>query len=106
MNTSILYQYTITSVVALRNALPEIHAKYTIGNFNLSAGVYDWVARYTTFSNKTNPAEVTEANGALIMLMEEFKQGNFSTIGAKYINRMWTLRVPENIRIPKLENQI
>ena len=53
MNTSILYQYTITSaVVALRNALPEIHAKYTIGNFNLSAGVYDWVARYTTFSNK------------------------------------------------------
>ena len=105
MNTTILHPSTIVdgTVELYVSLLPEVHAEYTIGNLNFSAGNnYDTTVLSVVYYNKTSTDTTgREANGALIMLIEEFKQGNFSTIGSKYINRMWTLRVPENIRIRK-----
>ena len=97
MNTSVLYED-----IGLRESLPEVHAEYTFRNssngYNYTYGSYNSHVYY----NSTNGTDGTNliTNGAMILLVEEFKRGNFYEIGAGYINRIWTIRVPETTTIP------
>ncbi|CAB4490756.1 hypothetical protein RhiirA5_416064 [Rhizophagus irregularis] len=99
MNTSIF-----AGIPGLREALPEIHAEYIFRNgidghnytdYNYTRGTYGTYIYY----NRTEGTNPYWANGAFISLVEEFTRGNFSLIGTKYMNRIWTLRVPESTRI-------
>ncbi|CAB4424866.1 unnamed protein product [Rhizophagus irregularis] len=99
MNTSIF-----TNILDPRETLPEIHAEYIFRNgidghnntgYNYTIGEYKSYIYY----NRTEVTDPYETNGALILLVEEFIQGDYYLIGSKYMNRIWTLRVPESTRI-------
>ncbi|CAG8711216.1 5829_t:CDS:2, partial [Dentiscutata erythropus] len=94
MNTSVL-----NLVPTIIEAFPEVHAEYKFRNspdgYNYTKDNYESFKYYNT----TNSEEY-RANGAFIVMMEEFTRGNDSDIiGFEYINRLWTLRVPEAFRI-------
>ncbi|RIB30059.1 hypothetical protein C2G38_2153631 [Gigaspora rosea] len=96
MNTSVLY-----SNPTLINAFPEVHAEYKFQNspngYNYTRGNYI----QTLYYNRTNSTERFQANGAIILVIEEFTRGNDTeVIGFEYINRLWTLRIPETFRFP------
>jgi hypothetical protein len=93
MNTSIF-----SGIPGLRETLPEIHAEYIFRNgidgYNYTAGKYETYIYY----NRTKGTVTYWANGALILLVEEFTRGDFYLVGSKYMNRIWTLRVPETTK--------
>lgn len=94
MNTSVFSREP-----SLRESLPEVHAEYIFRNstdgYNYTEGKY---GLYNYYNGSTD--DTYWMNGALIILIEEFKQGGIFAIGTKYMNRLWTLRVPETTRIP------
>ncbi|CAG8634233.1 12970_t:CDS:2 [Ambispora gerdemannii] len=93
MNTSILF-----GEAGIRDKLPEVHAEYIFRNspdgYNYTRGKYDPHVYYNTTNGTYH------ANGALILLIEEFMRGGFYTIGMHFMNRLWTIRVPETTSIP------
>ncbi|KAF0519071.1 hypothetical protein F8M41_016678 [Gigaspora margarita] len=96
MNTSVLYAKS-----TLINAFPEVHAEYKFRNspngYNYTRDNYNQFLFY----NRTNSTERFQSNGAIMLAIEEFTRGNDTElIGFEYINRLWTLRIPETFRFP------
>ncbi len=96
MNTSILF----SSVTSISATFPEVHEEFTFENSPKGYKHYEWSARSFTFFNKSINDDVKEYNGALVLIKEAFHKGNVSEIGGKFLDRIWTLRVPETTRIP------
>ncbi len=94
MNTSILTGDTVDVL----GSLPEIHKEFVFGNSPEGYENKELYYHPFTFSNNSN--NVLGYNGALILMKEAFIYGNISEIGGKFLDRMWTLRVPETTRIP------
>ncbi|CAG8784963.1 27590_t:CDS:1, partial [Dentiscutata erythropus] len=105
MNTSILYLKSATvesfpeSIIV--DTFPEVHAEYKFRNspdgYNNTRVSY----RRTLYYNRTDYTENFQACSAFIIMMEEFTRENDSeVVGFQYINRLWTLRIPEASRIP------
>jgi len=89
----------IKCIETLIKALPEVHEKYVFGNnpegYNVGPSNYKLVK---TFYHANN---IRVSNGTLILAMEAFDNNqNSSAIGAKFMDRMWTLGVPQNYLIP------
>ncbi len=102
MNTSILF----SGVTSISATFPEVHEEFTFENSPKGYKHYEWSARSFTFFNKSINDDVKEYNGALVLIKEAFHKGNVSEIGGKFLDRIWTLRVPETIRIPLNESII
>jgi len=94
MNTSVL---TGTSN-NLSEDLPEVYEEFTFLNNPKEYQFLEFYYQPFTFYNITNGE--TDYNGALIIMKEAFINGNTSEIGGKYVDRIWTLRVPETTKIP------
>ena len=89
----------IKCIETLIKALPEVHEKYVFGNnpegYNVGPSNYKLVK---TFYHANN---IRVSNGTLILAMEAFDNNqNSSAIGAKFMDRMLTLGVPQNYLIP------
>ena len=82
----------------MREALPEVHAKYALQN-GLD-GRYYTRDKYRSYVRYTTSSVNHQVNGALILLMEESTRGGFHTIRMSYENRLWTIRVSETTSIP------
>ena len=95
MNTSVLY-----SLPGVREAFPELHAEYKFRNspddLNYTRGSY----LSFVYFNSTKGTNNFFANGLLVTLLEEFAQESFNVTGDKYMNRIWTLKIPETTKIP------
>ena len=104
MNTSLMTK----TPGFLEVCLPEVHSEYVFLNtpdgYNFTRGGY----LASVYYNKTKGSDVFWAYGFLIVVVEEYTQGTFeliedkftNKIGDKYINRIWTLMVPETIKFP------
>ncbi len=110
MNTSIMYykmkEYQESD---LTKSLPEVNEKFKFSN---SPFGYNFTRRnfrsYIHF-NRTGDEPLPTATGSLTLMIEEFRRGIPSHIGSGFIltdigsgviHRLWTLRVPEEIRMP------
>ncbi|CAG8616893.1 4035_t:CDS:1 [Acaulospora colombiana] len=105
MNTSVLFDTTYQNS-NLQQMLPEVNSKYGFENstdgYNYTKKSFKSYAHFVSNSDKTGYM----ATGCLILIIEEFTKGNVSLVGSSVINRLWTLRVPQNNRIPyNLNNQ-
>ena len=87
------------SEIDLRASFPEVHAEYKFRNspdgFNFTRDSY----ATDFYWNRTKGTTTYWANGLILTLVEEFTQGSFDAIGNKYINRIWTFKVPETIKM-------
>nr|CAG8460425.1 12878_t:CDS:1 [Entrophospora candida] len=103
MNTSISF-FELYQNSDLRKLLPEVHTNYVFGN---SPYGYNHTRRnfrtYVHFNRTGNDPEPT-GTGLLTLIIEEFTRGNVSEVGAGVIHRLWTLRVPQEYRLPYHRN--
>jgi hypothetical protein len=100
LNTSVMLD-GVYQTSDLSELLPEVDAEF---KFRDIPNGYEFTRRnyksYTHF-NRSNPDDIERtATGTLILIIEEFTRGNISDIGAGVIHRLWTLRVPEENRMP------
>ncbi len=92
MNTSVL-----SATAELDKALPEVHEEFIFKN---SPEGYEFIdSRYISFMYDNFNNNIKEHIGALIIMKEAFFNGNVSGIGGKFLDRLWTLRVPETTKI-------
>ena len=97
MNTSALYGIRSSNIHEL---FPELHAEYKFRNSPNDLNYTRGSVSYLLYFNSTEGTNNFFANGFLVTYLEEFTQGRFNVTGDKYMNRMWTIKIPETTKIP------
>ncbi|CAG8619649.1 3206_t:CDS:1 [Acaulospora morrowiae] len=105
LNTSILSDLTYKNG-SLEQFLPEVHSQYGFRNgsdgYNFNGNSFKSYVHFNRSNGDTN----STATGSLILMIERFIRGNVSEVGAGVIDRLWTLRVPEENRMPYNRNNL